>query len=417
MIQFEYDINLNHQRIIAVGDIHGDSHVLHHILVDLAKVVEIEDNVTDLKSDIRNNELQPLFWLDKLHWRKKENSIVVFCGDLVDRTRSESYTVDDEDSDIQILRTLCRLAIEAKKEGGLLIVLLGNHEIMNFEHDFRYVSPKAMTIDGLKQRKQHFKVGSKFAIMLANHSLITVRINQYVFVHGGFCTNTPSMKHLNKSMYRYLVNRNKIDDFVFEAGNCNPLWNKKWSKHPDGTLNEMFLNLLPEYPTPGSLCLVKGHCLQSNGSIEHSGITTKLHGRVILIDLGMSRAFDRSYEKYLTLTSVEKLKYIKTITPSMLRRYIACLEITDSIREITDRVIASHYYERSDLKSNSILTPTNFTTLTKEIPTELLTIKVCDQYNEQKHELESKYDEMKQMKYRSIYKFYKQKYIQSKKQS
>ena len=175
------DFYFTTNRLIAIGDINGDSHVLHHILVNLAKVCEIDESIVNDEN-----------WLKQLKWKKDNNSTVVFCGDMVDRrSRYNENTVDDEDSDYNILITLCRLADEAKDNGGMIIILLCNHELLNFENRFSHVSQKGKS--NINKRKKQFKPGSEFAKLLAKHCLVSVQINNYVFVHGGFCIDTPSI--------------------------------------------------------------------------------------------------------------------------------------------------------------------------------------------------------------------------------
>ena len=63
-----------------------------------------------------------------------------------------------------------------------IIILLGNHEILNFEHAFDYVSPEG----NYTGRINDFTSGSDFAKIIAENTFLSVRIKNWVFVHGGF---------------------------------------------------------------------------------------------------------------------------------------------------------------------------------------------------------------------------------------
>jgi hypothetical protein len=86
---------------------------------------------------------------DDLNWiAKPKSTIVVQIGDQVDRCRPEpgkkctdpDTTPNDEGRDIDILELFNELHKKAKKYGGGVYSLLGNHEIMNVDGDLNYVS-------------------------------------------------------------------------------------------------------------------------------------------------------------------------------------------------------------------------------------------------------------------------------------
>ncbi len=97
------------RRIVAVGDIHG----AYEELVSVLRVSGIID--ADLK------------------WSGAD-AVVVQTGDFMDRGAGVR----------QVMDLLMRLQQEAPDSGGEVIVLLGNHEIMNLIGEFRDASPEQM---------------------------------------------------------------------------------------------------------------------------------------------------------------------------------------------------------------------------------------------------------------------------------
>jgi hypothetical protein len=93
------------QRIVAVGDLHGDYQAWTQIAA-AAGLIDAEG-----------------------HWKAGRTTLVQL-GDITDR---------GPDS-LLIIRSLQQLAAEAPAAGGRVIVLLGNHEAMNVLGDLRYVT-------------------------------------------------------------------------------------------------------------------------------------------------------------------------------------------------------------------------------------------------------------------------------------
>ena len=94
------------QRIVAVGDLHGD----YSAWQDIARGAGLIDT--------------------KGHWTGGK-TILVQLGDITDR---------GPDS-LKIVRSLQQLQKEARRKGGQAIVVLGNHEAMNLIGDNRYTTP------------------------------------------------------------------------------------------------------------------------------------------------------------------------------------------------------------------------------------------------------------------------------------
>lgn len=94
------------QRIIAVGDLHGD----YGAWQDIAKGAGLIDA--------------------KGHW-SAATTILVQMGDITDR----------EPDSLKIIRSLQQLQREAPGKGGKVYIILGNHEAMNLLGDNRYTTP------------------------------------------------------------------------------------------------------------------------------------------------------------------------------------------------------------------------------------------------------------------------------------
>jgi hypothetical protein len=103
------------QRIVAVGDLHGD--------YDAWRAIALNAGIVDARG----------------HWAGGK-TILVQMGDVTDRW-SDS---------LKIVRSLQQLQKEAPRKGGRVVVVLGNHEAMNLLGDNRYTTPGEYTafVDG-----------------------------------------------------------------------------------------------------------------------------------------------------------------------------------------------------------------------------------------------------------------------------
>jgi len=93
------------QRIIAVGDLHGD----YQAWLTIARAAGLIDA--------------------RDHWAAR-NTTLVQLGDIADR----------QPDTLKIIRNIQQLQKEAPRKGGRVIVVLGNHEAMNLVGDNRYTT-------------------------------------------------------------------------------------------------------------------------------------------------------------------------------------------------------------------------------------------------------------------------------------
>jgi hypothetical protein len=136
------------KRIVAIGDLHGD-------LAATRSVLKLAGAIDDKDAWVGG----PL--------------VIVQTGDVLDRG-------DDEKA---IFDLLFKLEGEAKAAGGAVILLIGNHELMNAAGDFRYVT-RGGAHDFDDKRVDALKPGGSYARKIAAHNVVAI-VGDTVFAHGG----------------------------------------------------------------------------------------------------------------------------------------------------------------------------------------------------------------------------------------
>lgn len=308
----ESDINVfpSQNRVIALGDIHGDLEALKYCLEYAAEVID-----------------------SKWRWIGQDTFVVV-VGDLIDRFRPGHTYVDEsgwgigevENEELLILERLSQLDAEARKHNGRVLKILGNHEIMNImDRDFKYVTPNARKMPDRAARL--LKAIDRCAV----YGLL--QIGNWVFAHGGIVEATfdPLVKdenfytRLQKDAQRAMTSGKRQElGPVLES----VLWDRTWSDKSRvdcSRLSSVLGRLVPYLHTLGfkgvdskDLKLVVAHSVQSNrsegyvpgevianldqvlilgGRLEKKtdmpqGINSDCQGRLWRVDTGMSRSFD-----------------------------------------------------------------------------------------------------------------------------
>jgi hypothetical protein len=160
------------QRLVCIGDVHGDVEALK----DLLEVAEVYSRQTDQ-------------WIGG-------NAIVVQCGDVLDRGTQE----------LQCYSLLGKLSHQALDHKGKVICLVGNHEVLNamglFQYaidDVEYENTIGRQIDDELQtpewRRQYvnnqparwasYEPGGLLAASLMANMKVAVRVGRTVLVHAG----------------------------------------------------------------------------------------------------------------------------------------------------------------------------------------------------------------------------------------
>lgn len=151
-------------RVIVIGDLHGD---LERLIATLQTMAIIN---TDLD------------WT-----AEPKNTILVQLGDQVDSANRVPLggAVWEKAYDIELVLFMDQLDKKARRAGGRVVSLLGNHELMNVLHDFSYVSQRSMEKSGGEAlRRARFAPGGSWASILARRPVIC-KIGKHLFCHGG----------------------------------------------------------------------------------------------------------------------------------------------------------------------------------------------------------------------------------------
>jgi len=279
-------------RIVAIGDVHGDYQRFLELLHTAALV------------DAKNA------------WTGGDTHLVL-VGDFVDRG----------DHTAQVLDLLMDLEPQARKAGGRLHALIGNHEAMDLYGDLRYVTKddfagfQRPNSKGLRDRQmskawddlkrqgevpkdeaawrkkfqdehplgwvEHglaFQPDGKYGKWLRQRNAI-VKINDAIFVHGGI---SQKYSALSRSEINSKV-RQELSDFTQLAKGMvtddeGPLWYRGMAQLPED--DKGMAELLPRVlATHQARHIVIGHTPQL-------AVMPRFGGKVIAIDVGLSKPFD-----------------------------------------------------------------------------------------------------------------------------
>eukprot|EP00947_MAST-08B_sp_MAST-8B-sp1_P002352 g2352.t1 len=224
------------------------------------------------------------------------DTVLIQVGDVVDRGPDSG----------RIIGLLEKLGQAARNKGGLLIPLLGNHEVMNLDGDVRYVSAADDAwFGGAKARAREFLPFSHIGSELRCHPVVA-RVGADVFVHAGILPgpaklgvdgiNSRARTALWRSHAAHGSGRSKssrADPLLF--GRDGVVWTRQLSLgHGENVCRQLGASL--EALSAGRM--VVGHTIQ-----EHGRVSTRCDGRLVLVDVGMSDWMDSSPAAALEILS------------------------------------------------------------------------------------------------------------------
>ena len=278
------------ERIVAVGDVHGD----YGQFVEVLRTAGVID---------RKNK-----------WTGGKTHLVQ-TGDVPHRGPDSRKAMD----------LLMRLEKQAKKAGGFVHALIANHEAMNVYGDLRYVHPgeykafRAMSSGevrdayykahverlqsnpgpegppafnasyrerwdrqfplGYFEHRRQFAPNGKYGRWIRNHNAI-IKINDILFLHGGLGPDYVALTipEINDRV------RGELEEFSKLSGGIvidpeGPLWYRGLAQHDQESEEPHLQALLNQH---GARRIVMGHTIVAQAVMPRFG------GRAIFIDVGMS---------------------------------------------------------------------------------------------------------------------------------
>jgi hypothetical protein len=280
-VSAQEDVFTGIERVVAIGDVHGD----HDQFVAVLRSAELID-------------AQGKWTGGKTH--------LVQTGDLLDRGPDSRKAMD----------LLMRLEEEARRAGGAVHALIGNHEAMNLYGDLRYVSPgeyaafrdansekardelykeeqkrfpdrKRWEADhplGFAEHRRAFGPTGTYGKWIRGHNVI-VQIDDTIFLHGGLSPKMAdwTVRKINEQA------RSELEDFAkLQVGivmdNEGPLWYRGLAELEEKALEPQADAILKNYNVQR---IVIGHTVAKEGSIM-----PRVGGKVVMIDIGLCRIYD-----------------------------------------------------------------------------------------------------------------------------
>ncbi len=230
------------ERIVAVGDVHGD-------FEQFVKALQAA-GVVDEKND----------------WAGGKTHLVQL-GDVLGRGPDSRKVMD----------LLMKLEPQAAKAGGAVHALIGNHEAMVLAGVWTYVIPAQIKAFGTKDDfGKAMSAEGAYGKWIRGHNA-AIQINDVLFVHAGITPECArlSLREINDTIRKEL---GKDDEDGLATSYTGPLWTRFLAL---GDEEEVVKALDEVFAKFGAKRMVVGHTVSSEG------VSVRAGGRLIRADVGL----------------------------------------------------------------------------------------------------------------------------------
>tara|TARA_Y100000741_G_scaffold360589_1_gene343078 strand:+ start:264 stop:1247 length:984 start_codon:yes stop_codon:yes gene_type:complete len=305
-------------KIIAIGDLHGDIIQLISILKK-ANLIEYKYK----EKCINISDYNPDNWI----WIGKDTNVVQM-GDIFD---GGGRSLEDifNDNEVEILIFLIKMKKKAKKDKGNIFILFGNHELMNFNRDYRYVQKNSMdkclnmnnNLLNIEYKTKNVKCNHRdklfelgkgpLAHLMYKYCYGIIKIGNNIFCHGGLSLKLAkkySITKINLLLKKFLMNKlnqSELINFNEIYGNQGIVWYREYIKN-----SSLCNDLKKTLDILKSKRMIVGHTVQINGI---NAKCQKMNNLLWAIDVGLSRAFQTKIKgEYLEIKSNKDNDIVKT---------------------------------------------------------------------------------------------------------
>lgn len=272
---------MNPERIICIGDIHGDFNIFKKVL-SMCNLIDFNGN-----------------WIGG-------NTFVVQLGDTLDGKRpgiNISKEFIQEPGEVEIIKYILYIDSQARNLGGRVISILGNHELYPYylKNNKNFIREYVKKIDIKTYKKEYntdrikfFQPGELGASLFGRTRPLILQLGEFIFIHGSLTDSLieenidrygyVNLNKINKDTSNWLQGKGKIPSYLSKLNDDNPLFSRFYSGKKNMSANTCKKIKEQVEKIKDAKYVIMGHS-------SYKEINTTCDGSLIRIDVALSRAF------------------------------------------------------------------------------------------------------------------------------